>query len=103
MSTPAELLEPVSVTRRPLRFWPRLSRYLAVVAAGAMAWVAEAAVRLMTPLTEAQEELVGAALVLDVALGLVSLALLPLRRRHPLLIASLTTAVSAFSASSLGA
>jgi signal transduction histidine kinase len=45
----------------------------------------------------------GALLVIDLVLGFLALFLLPLRRRWPLLIAVLTTALGAVSGSSLGA
>jgi len=41
-------------------------------------------------------------LVLDLAFGAVTLALLPLRRRHPLLVASLTSAACVVSVASMG-
>lgn len=64
--------------------------------------MATTAVWLSVPLTEAQENVVGAALFLDFVLGAVALAFLPLRRRYPLAVACLTTAMSVFSAASMG-
>lgn len=83
--------------------WARAGQYALAVVAGAAGWVAGAADRLSGPLTPAAEDLVGALLVLDVLLGTATIALLPLRRRHPLPIACVAAAIVPFSASSVGA
>lgn len=85
------------------RPWSRVWRYLLAAAVGAAAWCAQTAVVLSGPLTEAQLDVVGAVLVLDLVLGAVALALLPSRRRHPLLAACLTSAVCAVSVAGMGA
>lgn len=85
------------------RPWSRVWRYLLAAAVGAAAWCAQTAVVLSGPLTEAQLDVVGAVLVLDFVLGAVALALLPSRRRHPLLAACLTSAVCAVSVAGMGA
>ncbi|HCT81074.1 MAG TPA: two-component sensor histidine kinase [Micromonosporaceae bacterium] len=86
----------------PLGPWSRAWRYLVAAAAGMAAWIAGAAVWLSVPLTLAQEDVVGAALILDFGLGVVALAFLPLRRRFPLVVACLTTVMSVFSVASIG-
>ncbi|MDX3659125.1 histidine kinase [Streptomyces sp. ID05-26A] len=84
------------------RPWSRVWRYLLAAAVGAAAWCAQTAVVLSAPLTPAQQDVVGAVLVLDFVLGVVVLALLPLRRRCPLLAACLASAVCAVSVASMG-
>ncbi|GID95549.1 sensor histidine kinase [Amorphoplanes digitatis] len=83
--------------------WTRIGQYALAVAAGAAGWIAHAADRLSSPLAPATEDLVGALLVVDLLLGAAMLALLPLRLRHPLAVACVSTAVAVFSASSVGA
>jgi signal transduction histidine kinase len=83
--------------------WTRIGQYALAVVAGAAGWIASAADRLSGPLTPPAEELVGALLLLDLVLGAAMLALLPLRRRHPLVLACVAATVLAFSASSVGA
>lgn len=85
-----------------LRPWSRVWRYLLAAAVGVVAWAAMTAVVLAGPLTVAQQDVVGAVLVLDLVLGAVTLALLPLRRRHPLVVACLTSAACAVSVTSMG-
>ncbi len=87
----------------PTSGWSRAGRYLFAAAAGLAAWCASAAVLLSVPLSAAQEDAVGAALVTDLALGGVTLALLPLRRRSPLFIACAAVALSSVSVAALGA
>ncbi|GGM88473.1 hypothetical protein GCM10011609_26530 [Lentzea pudingi] len=84
------------------RPWSRVWRYLLAAAVGAAAWCAQTAVVLSGPLTQPQQDVVGAVLVLDLLCGAVVLALLPLRRRHPLLVACLTSAACAVSVASTG-
>ena len=86
----------------PLRPWSRVWRYLLAAAAGVVAWGAMTAVVLSGPLTAAQQDVMGAVLVLDLAFGAVTLALLPLRRRPPLLVARLTSAACVVSVASMG-
>jgi signal transduction histidine kinase len=88
--------------RPPLLFWSRAWRYLAAVAAGAAAWSVTAAVWLSVPMGQAQQDAAGAVLALDLALGAMALALLPLRRRRPLAVAGLTTALTTVSVAGLG-
>ncbi|MFD4668893.1 sensor histidine kinase [Lentzea sp. NPDC058450] len=87
----------------PLRVWSRAWRHLLAAGVGVVAWCAQTAVVLAGPLTAAQQDVVGAALVLDLAVGVVALALLPLRRRHPLLVACLAGAACVVSVAALGA
>lgn len=86
----------------PLGAWSGVSRYLLAAATGVTAWGAATAVRLSAPLTAAQEEALGAVLFLDLVVGAGTLASLPLRRRHPLAVACLTTAATAISVASMG-
>ncbi|MFI6513549.1 sensor histidine kinase [Streptosporangium sp. NPDC050855] len=87
---------------KPPRPWSRAWRYLLATVVGMAAWGAMTAVVLSEPLTAAQEDVVGAVLVLDLALGAVTLALLPLRRRRPLVVACLVSAACAVSVTSMG-
>lgn len=87
----------------PARSWSRLWRYFAAVVAGYAAWSAYAAILLLPqPLPPAQEEAVGAMLVLDALAGIGTLAALPLRRRFPLAVACVATLMSVVSVSSTG-
>ncbi|WP_020524860.1 sensor histidine kinase [Catelliglobosispora koreensis] len=86
----------------PLRTWSRLWRYLLAASAGVAAWIASALVMLSSPMTPAQEDVVGAALFLDFGLGVAALAMLPLRRRFPLAVACLTAVASVASATAMG-
>ncbi|MCR3750404.1 sensor histidine kinase [Lentzea californiensis] len=85
-----------------LRAWSRVWRHLLAAAVGVVAWGAMTAVVLSVPLTAAQQDVVGAALVLDLVLGAVTFALLLLRRRHPLVVACLTSAACVVSVTSMG-
>ncbi|CRK56282.1 putative two-component system sensor kinase [Alloactinosynnema sp. L-07] len=85
-----------------LRPWSRVWRYLVAGTAGAMAWTAWATEQLSVPLTAAQEDTIGAVLLLDFVLGVAGLAVLTLRRRHPLAVAILTTSAMALSATCMG-
>ncbi len=87
----------------PLSPWARLGRYLLAATLGVAAWIAMGAVVLSGPLTAAQEDTVGGVLFLDLVLGAVTLTVLPLRRRHPLVVACLTSVVTAVSVTSMGA
>ncbi|WP_191298412.1 sensor histidine kinase [Lentzea cavernae] len=84
------------------RPWSRAWRYLLAAAVGVAAWCAMTAVVLSGPLTATQQDVVGAVLVFDLVVGAVTLALLPLRRRHPLAVACLTSAACAVSVTSMG-
>ena len=88
----------------PLRPWSRIWRYLAAAGIGMVLWLA-ASVDLIPPegsVPEDAELRMGAALLLDGLLGLVSLALLPLRRRHPVLTAVTTALLTGVSVAALG-
>ncbi|MGI5499043.1 sensor histidine kinase [Lentzea sp. CA-135723] len=86
----------------PLRVWSRVWRSLLAAGVGVVAWCAQTAVVLAGTLTPAQQDVVGAALVLDFAVGVATLAVLPLRRRHPLLVACLTGAACTVSVAAMG-
>ena len=88
----------------PLRPWSRIWRYLAAAGIGMVLWLA-ASVELIPPegsVPEDAELRMGAALFLDGLLGLVSLALLPLRRRRPVLTAVTTALLTGVSVAALG-
>ncbi|WP_250446970.1 sensor histidine kinase [Actinotalea sp. C106] len=89
----------------PLRPWSRVWRYLVVIAVGLITWIAVTA-DLMPQDDGAPDEVVGrlgAAIVLDLVLGVIGVALLPLRRRYPTTVASATAALTAFSGAAIGA
>ncbi|WP_394618887.1 sensor histidine kinase [Lentzea sp. JNUCC 0626] len=85
-----------------LRLGSRSWRHLLAAVVGVALWCAQTAVVLSGTLTPAQQDVVGAALVLDFAVGVAALAVLPLRRRHPLLAACLTGAACTVSVASMG-
>lgn len=87
----------------PLRPWSRIWRYLAAAGIGMVLWIAVSADFLDGGVPAHKEAMVGAALLLDFVLGLMALCLLPLRRRHPVLTATVTALFGAVSAASLGA
>src|SRR5687767_6871745 len=79
--------------------WSRVWRYLVAFAVGLGAWSVTVAER--TSFTAEPDDVVAVLMLLDLVLGLVTLCLLPLRRRYPLAVACLTmtaTMVSTFSA-----
>ena len=84
-----------------LPLWPRVGRYAFAVAVGTLTVVGGAVERLDS-LPESQLDTAYAVIALDLALGLVSLALLSLRRRHPLAIACTVVALLSVSAASFG-
>lgn len=86
-----------------LPLWPRVGRYAFAVAVGALIWVGTAVERLDDPLSESQRETAHVVLALDLGLGVVSLALLSLRRRHPLAVACAIVAMLSVSGASFGA
>src|SRR5690349_13346577 len=89
------------------RGWSRAWRYLLAAGLGVALWMAQV-VALAMPEAVGEtaspppDEVVGGAIVLDLALGVVTLALLPLRRRYPLAIAVATTAATAVSVVAVG-
>ena len=87
-----------------LRPWSRIWRYLATALASFVILVLVFA-DYSGAFSDAQvsEDLLGGLILLDFVLGAVALCLLPLRRRHPALIAAVTAALSAVSASSFAA
>lgn len=91
------------------RGWSRVWRYLLAAGLGFSLWTAQVATLTVPEIageaavTPPSEEIVGAAILLDLVLGVVALALLPLRRRHPLAVAVATTAATAVSAIAIGA
>ncbi|MFJ1708031.1 sensor histidine kinase [Kitasatospora sp. NPDC088346] len=87
----------------PPRAWSRVWPYLLAAAVGGIAWIAHAAVLLSGTPAPAQRERVGTALLLDLLLGVVALALLTLRRRFPRAVAYAAVAVAPVSVAGLGA
>ncbi|MDQ3423670.1 MAG: histidine kinase dimerization/phosphoacceptor domain-containing protein, partial [Actinomycetota bacterium] len=83
-----------------LPLWPRVARYAFAIGVGALMGVGNAVERLDGPLPESQQGTVYAVLALDLVLGVVSLALLPLRRRHPLAVACTVVALLSVSTAS---
>ena len=83
-----------------LPLWPRVGRYAFAIGVGALMGVGNAVERLDGPLPESQQGTVYAVLALDLVLGVVSLALLPLRRRHPLAVACTVVALLSVSTAS---
>jgi signal transduction histidine kinase len=86
----------------PLSWWPRMGRYAFAIGVGAVVGVGSAVERLDGPLSESRST-AYAVIALDLVLGLVSLALLPLRRRHPLAVACTIVALLSVSSASFGA
>jgi signal transduction histidine kinase len=97
------MLEPDPRPHPAWRRWSSAWPYLLAVAIAGAAWIAIAADLMLSPLTAAQRDVAGAVLVLDLVVGLAVLAALPLRHRHPLVVACLTCAAAAVSVSSIGA
>ncbi|MDM8083983.1 histidine kinase [Cellulomonas cellasea] len=91
---------------RPLRRWSRIWRYLVAAGVALVLWFAVAFDLLPRDDVVMPDEAVGAlgaAMLLDLLFGVVSLALLPLRRRFPTAIAAVTGALSALSGAAVGA
>ncbi|WP_104130576.1 sensor histidine kinase [Cryobacterium sp. N21] len=87
-----------------LRPWSRIWRYL-VTAITALLFLLLVFADYTGEFSDsaASESVLGGLIFLDLLLGVVALTLLPLRRRHPFVIASVTAALSALSASALAA
>jgi len=97
---------PVLAPSAPLRPWSRIWRYLAAFGVAAILWLAVASDVLPIdgpPLPDEDMEVLAAVLLLDLGLGVIALALLPLRRRRPVLIAGITAALSTLSGAAVGA
>ncbi len=89
-----------------LRPWSRIWRYLVAVGVGFVLWIFVSVDYLTTTpdgVPPTADAAIGGLLVLDFVVGLLALSLLPLRRRVPVLAATLTGSLSAVSASSIGA
>lgn len=80
--------------------WSRTWRYLLAVGSGLVLWVFVS--HDLGAASLADEDVAGGLMLLDLALGLVAVGLLPLRRRRPLLIAVLITTLTALSAFAIG-
>jgi signal transduction histidine kinase len=80
--------------------WSRTWRYLVAIGTGLVLWVV-VVIDLSSTAVPEDDGRVGAAVLLDLAVGVASIGLLPLRRRYPVAVASvlaLATAVSSFAA-----
>lgn len=80
--------------------WSRTWRYLLAVGSGLLIWAFVS--HDIGAVGTVDEDLAGALMLLDLVLGLVAVALLPLRRRRPLLSVVLITALTALSAFAVG-
>jgi signal transduction histidine kinase len=96
-TTDALPLPPAELSR-----WSSAWRYLVAVVVGIVAWGATAATHLAGASPEVSA-LGGGLIALDLLLGVVSVCLLRLRRRYPLLVASLIIAATTVSTASSGA
>ncbi|WP_051639846.1 sensor histidine kinase [Cellulomonas sp. URHE0023] len=94
---PEELLHPA------LQPWSRVWRYLVAVVVGLAAWVGTALTQFSAFPDGSDQEVIALWLALDLLLGAVAVALLPLRRRYPFLVACLTVAFGVLSTSAAGA
>jgi len=83
----------------PLSLWPRVGRYAFAIGVGALMGVSSAVERL-DGLPQSQQDTAYAVIALDLALGVVSVALLSLRRRHPLAVACAVVALLSVSVAS---
>jgi signal transduction histidine kinase len=98
---PAAPVVPAAALAPPrLGPWSRTWRYLLAVGAGLALWVFVISDVTASPV--ADEGAAGAMVLLDLALGLVAVGLLPLRRRRPLLTAVLIAALTSLSAFAVG-
>ena len=89
-----------------LRPWSRIWRYLIVIVTGLLLWIIIANDYLGPDPDDVVGDaaaVIGAALLLDLLLGVLAICLLPLRRRLPVIVALVTTLFTAFSASAFGA
>jgi signal transduction histidine kinase len=80
--------------------WSRVWRYLVAVVVGLSAWAISASEHVDVSSTTVQ--VAEALILLDLVLGAMTLALLPLRRRYPVAVACLTVAATTVSAASIG-
>jgi signal transduction histidine kinase len=94
---PEELLHP------PLQPWSRVWRYLVAVLGGLIVWGATAAGQLTAVHEGHKQDVLAMWLVLDVLLGAVAVAMLPLRRRYPFLVACVTISLGVLSTATAGA
>lgn len=99
---PAAPEVPTDPLHPALPLWPRVGRYAFAIGVGALIWVGAAVERLDDPLSESQQDTAYAVIALDLALGVVSLALLSLRRRRPLAVACAIVAMLSVSGASFG-
>ncbi|MFP7834879.1 sensor histidine kinase [Marisediminicola sp. LYQ134] len=97
---------PAALPAPPLQAWSRIWRYLLVLATGALFWIftlAEFVGFGPDELSERDNAVITGFMLLDLVLGGVAVALLPLRRRHPVTIAVITAGLSSVSVFSIGA
>lgn len=103
MSRDAEQPTPDAWLHPRWRGWSRAWRYLLAGTIGAVAWLGQGVVVSAEAHPVPHADTVAAVMMLDLVLGAVALALLPLRRRYPLAVACVTTALTAVSVASVGA
>ena len=96
---------PRPVAPPALRPWSRIWRYLAAAGLAMLLWIFTSVDLIPAEGTVPAdvEARMGAALLLDGLLGVLALCLLPLRRRHPVLVGTVTGLVTAVSTAALGA
>jgi signal transduction histidine kinase len=99
---PAAHEVPTDPLHPALSLWPQVWRYAFAVAVGMVVWTGGAVERLNAALTDSEQATAYAVIALDLALGVVSLALLSLRRRYPLAVACAIVAMLAVSSASFG-
>jgi len=86
----------------PLRPWSRVWRYLLAGGLALVAWTVVVDDLMPEDPSAAVPDLVNGVIAIDLLLGVVAFALLPLRRRYPALVASATVTLSAASAAAFG-
>ncbi|WNB85666.1 histidine kinase [Cellulomonas sp. ATA003] len=87
----------------PLRPWSRIWRYGVALLVGLIVWLGVAAEALPVDPDAAVPDAVGVFLLLDVLAGLAAVALLPLRRRWPVVTVTLTGLLTSISGFAVGA
>ncbi|MDQ0372565.1 sensor histidine kinase [Cellulomonas humilata] len=92
--------KPPTPPQPALSVWSRVWRYLVAIAVGVTAWAISAAEH--TNFAPEPEGVAVGLIALDLLLGVLTLGLLPLRRRYPLVVACLTTVATTVSTASIG-
>ncbi len=95
--------DPRPFAPQALRPWSRVWRYLVAGVAGLVLWVTVGVDLAPDGASAPLPDAVGGVLLADLLVGVVALALLPLRRLHPVLTATLVAALTSVSAAAVGA